>query len=144
MTSTKTTLNEITLSRIQDPVAMGLDNLKVPKTTCGFYVNHLVKEIPTPAVRDIVGSVFEDLLRLLECLSLSERHLRQVDAAPETFALFQIIHDEARALVKFIHDEALTCQEMTEEIAETLDVIPSAINYDRHRYLENNHLVADS
>jgi hypothetical protein len=144
MTSTKTTLNEITLSRIQGPVAMGLRNLQVPKTTCGYHVNHLLKEIPSPAVRDIVGSVFEDLLRLLECLSLSERHLRQVDAASETFALFQIIHDEARTLVKFIHDEALPCEEMTEETAETLDGITFAINHDLHRVFENQQRGADS
>ena len=144
MTSTKTTLNEITLSRMQDPDSIGLLNLQVPKTTCGYHVNHLVKEIPSPAVRDVVGTVFENLLRLLECLSLSESHLRQADAATETFALFQIIHDEARALVKFIGDEALTCEEMTEEVAETLDGITFAINHDLHRVFENQQRGEDS
>jgi hypothetical protein len=137
MTSNKTTLNEITFSRMQHPDSFELLNLHVPKTTCGYHVNHLVKEIPSPAVRDIVGAVFEDLLRLLECLSLLESHLRQADAASETFALFQIIHDEARALVKFISDEALTCEAMNEETAETLDGITFAINHDLHRVFEN-------
>ena len=91
-----------------------------------------------------MGTVFEDLLRLLECLSLSESHLRQADAASETFALFQIIHDEARALVKFISDEALTCEEMTEEVAETLDGITFAINHDLHRVFENQQRGEDS
>ena len=129
---------------MQDPDSVGLLNLQVPKTTCGYHVNHLVKEIPSPAVRDVVGKVFEDLLRLLECLSLSESHLRQADAAPETFALFKIIHDEARALVKFIRDEALTCEELTEEVAETLDGITFAINHDLHRVFENQQRGADS
>lgn len=144
MTSTKTTLNKITLSRMQGPDSIGLLNLQVPKTTCGYHVNHLVKEIPSQTVRDIVGTVFEDLLRLLECLSLSESHLRQADAASETFALFQIIHDEARALVKFIRDEALMCEELTEELAETLDGITFAINHDLHRVFENQQRGADS
>ena len=122
---------------MQHTESIGLLNLQVPKTTCGYHINHLVKEIPSPAVRDIVGAVFEDLLRLLECLSLSESHLRQADAASETFALFQIIHDEARALVKFISDEALVCEAMTEEVAETLDGITFAINHDLHRVFEN-------
>lgn len=144
MTSTKTTSNEITLSRLQHSESIGLLNLHVPKTTCGYHINHLVKEIPSPAVRDIVGTVFEDLLRLLECLSLSESHLRQADAASETFALFQIIHDEARALVKFISDEALTCKAMNEEAAETLDGITFAINHDLHRVFENQQRGADA
>ena len=144
MTSTKTTLNEVTLSRMQNTDSSGLLNLQVPKTACGYHVNHLVKEIPSPAVRDVVGTVFEDLLRLLECLSMSESHLRQADAASETFALFKIIHDEARALVKFIRDEALTCEELTEEVAETLDGITFAINHDLHRVFENQQRGADS
>ena len=144
MTSTKTISNEITLSRMQPSDSVGLLSLNVPKTTCGYLITHLVKEIPSPAVRDIVGTVFEDLLRLLECLSLSESHLRQADAAAETFALFQIIHDEARALVKFISDEALTCEAMTEEVAETLDGITFAIDHDLHRVFENQPRGADA
>jgi hypothetical protein len=144
MTSTKTTSSEITLSRMRHSDSIGLLNLHVPKTACGYHINHLVKEIPSPAVRDIVGTVFEDLLRLLECLSLSESHLRQADAASETFALFQIIHDEARTLVKFISDEALTCEALTEEVAEALDGITFAINHDLHRVFENQQHGADA
>ena len=128
---------------MQHSESIGPLNLHIPKTTCGYHINHLVREIPSPAVRDTVGTVFEDLLRLLECLSLSESHLRQADAASETFALFQIIHDEARALVKFISDEALTCEAMTEEVAETLDGITFAINHDLHRVFEHQQRGAD-
>ena len=144
MTSTKTTSDEITPSRMQHSDSLELLNLHVPKTTCGYHIDHLVKEIPSPAVRDIVGTVFEDLLRLLECLGLSESHLRQADAASETFALFQIIHDEARALVKFISNEALRCEAMTEEVAETLDGITFAINHDLHRVFENQERDGDA
>ena len=144
MTSTKTISNEITLSPMQHSDSIGLLNLHVPKTTCGYHIIHLVKEIPSPTVRNVVGTVFEDLLRLLECLSLSESHLRQADAASETFALFQIIHDEARALVKFISDEALTCEAMSEDVAEALDGITFAINHDLHRVFENQQHGADA
>jgi hypothetical protein len=112
-------------------------NLNVPETTCGNHANQVVEEISSPAVREIVGTVFEDLLRLLECLSLIEIHLRQVDAASETFALFQIIHDEARALVKFISEDALTSEAISEELSETLDGITFAINHDLQRVFEN-------
>jgi hypothetical protein len=129
---------------MQHSDSIELLSLHVPKTPCGYHINHLVKKSPSPSVRDIVGTVFEDLLRLLECLSLSESHLREADAASETFALLQIIHDEARALVKFISDEALTCEAMTEEVAETLDGITFAINHDLQRVLENQQRGADA
>jgi hypothetical protein len=144
MTLTKTTSNEILVAPLQHPNSGGQLYLRVPSTTCGYHVNHVVKEISSPAVKEIVGTVFEDLLRLLECLSLIESHLRQADAAPETFALFQIINDEARALVKFISDEALTCEAITPEVSETLDGITFAINHDLHRVFENQQRGADA
>ena len=82
------------------------------------------------------STVFKDLLRLLECLSLIEAHLRQVDAAEETFALFQIIHDEARVLVEFIRQDGLNCDSMDEELTDTLDGITFAVNHDLQRVFE--------
>ncbi len=119
------------------PKAIEPLQLNVPETTCGYHVDLAVKEISSPAVRQIMGTVFEDLLRLLECLNLIESHLRQIDAASETFEFFQIIHDEARALVKFISEDALNCEAMSEELSETLDGIAFAINHDLQRVFEN-------
>jgi hypothetical protein len=134
----------MSLSQMQYSKSVRSPNLKVPRTACGYHVDHLVKKISSLAVREIVGTVFEDLLRLLECLSLIERHLRQADEASETFALFQIIHDEARALLKFISDEALTCEAVSEEVSETLDGIMFAINHDLHRVFENRQRGVDA
>ena len=140
MTSTKTKPNKIAPSQIQRYKPVGVPDLHVPRTTCSYIVDHMVKEISSPTVREIVGTVFEDLLRLLECLSLIETRLRHADAGSETIALFQIIHDEARAVVKYISDEALTCEAMSEEVFETLDGITFAINHDLHRVFDNQQL----
>jgi hypothetical protein len=99
-------------------------------------IDRVVRQIRSPDVRDIIGTVFQDLLRLLECLDLIEGHLRQVDAAEETFALFQLIHDEARSLVEFIRTDALNCEVMTEDLADTLDGITFALNHDLQRVFE--------
>ena len=80
----------------------------VGQKTCGYQINQVIQGIDLPDVREIVGTVFQNLLALLECLDLIESHLRQVDAADETFALFQVIHDEARTLVEFIQTDALS------------------------------------
>ena len=111
--------------------------LRVPDANnCRLQLQQVVREIETPEVGEIAETVFNDLLRLLECLSLIESHLRQVDAAEETFALFQIIHDEARVLVDFIRKDALNCSAMGEELSDTLDGITFAINHDLQRVFE--------
>lgn len=136
MTLTQSHPSESTLSQILRHAQSGRLNLNVPETTCGRHISQLVRDISSPEVRGIVGTVFEDLFRLLECLSLIESHLRPIDAASETLALFQIIHDEARAFVKFINDDVLTCKAMDGQLSEALDGITFAINHDLRRVFE--------
>src|SRR6266496_2611203 len=98
--------------------------------SCRTQIDRIVHDIQTAPVREIVGRVFGDLLRLLECLSLTQGHLRQIDLAEETLAVFQIIHDEARALVMFIREDAMPCEAINDELSETLDGISFAVNHD--------------
>lgn len=93
---------------------------------CRLQIDRVVGEIDSPDVCEIVDTVFKDLLRLLECLSLIESHLRQVDASEETFALFQIIHEEARVLVEFIRQDGLNCDSPVRFIAPENSVSPRA------------------
>jgi len=91
----------------------------------------------SPGLSVLVGTVFQDLLRLLECVELVGNHLRQVDAAEETLALFQLIHDEGRKLVDFIRTDALNSDSLTEELAATLDGITFALNHDLQRVFDS-------
>ncbi|MGI8838200.1 MAG: hypothetical protein ACR2H4_16420 [Pyrinomonadaceae bacterium] len=101
-------------------------------------IHDVVRNIESPAVREIVGVVFADLLRLLDCLDLIEVHLRKVEYAEHTFAMFQLINDDARDLVDFIHNEALKSEVLTEELFDTLDGISFAVNHDLQRVFETN------
>ena len=105
-------------------------------TNSRLQIDRVVNQIASPQERQLVGAVFQDLLRLLECLSLIENHLRQVDAAAETFALFQLIHDEARMLVDFIREDGLSCVARNEDLVDTLDGITFAVNHDLQRVFE--------
>lgn len=105
--------------------------------TCSFHINRLVEQIDSPELKGLIGVVFQDLVRLLECVGLVENHLHQVDAADETFALFQLIHDEARKLVEFIRTDALNSNLLTEELADTLDGVTFALNHDLHRVFDS-------
>ena len=100
-------------------------------------MDRVVREIESPEVRKIVDTVFKDLLRLLECLGLIESHLRQADAAGETFALFQIIHDEARVLLDYIREDGLNCGAMNDELIDALDGITFAVSHDLQRVFES-------
>jgi hypothetical protein len=111
---------------------------------CRFQISCVVRDIESPIVRETIGVVFDDLLRLLECLDLIECHLRKVESAQQTFELFQLIHDDARALVDFIHAEALRRDLMTEELFDTLDGIAFAVNHDLQRVFENGPNVPTS
>lgn len=109
---------------------------KPDHTSCRFQIDRVVNQIESPQERQLIGAVFQDMLRLLECLSMIESHLRQVDAAAETFALFQLIHDEARVLVDFIREDGLSCVSRNEDLVDTLDGITFAVNHDLQRVFE--------
>jgi hypothetical protein len=103
---------------------------------CRSQIGCLVGEIESPAIREVVDVVFNDLLRLLECLDLIEVHLRKVEFAEQTFELFQLIHDDARVLVDFIHTKGLRPEVMTQDLFDILDGISFAVNHDLQRVFE--------
>ena len=105
--------------------------------TCRRHLDQVVRQIESPAIRETVCTVFQDLSRLLECLNLVECHLRQVDRAVDTFAFFQLIHDDARALVNFIRRDALNAAVIGDELAETLDGIAFAVHHDLQRVFDS-------
>jgi hypothetical protein len=112
-------------------------------TSCRLQIDRVVTGIESSQERQLIGAVFQDLLRLLECLNLIESHLRQVDAAAETFALFQLIHDEARVLVDFIREDGLNCVARNEDLVDALDGITFAVNHDLQRVFENPNSAAN-
>lgn len=112
--------------------------------TCRFQIEQLVRQIDSPELKGLIGVVFQDLLRLLECVGLIENYLRQVDEAEETFALFQLVHDEARKLVEFIRTDALNSNVLSEELGETLDGITFALKHDLQRVFDTGQEVSSS
>jgi hypothetical protein len=103
---------------------------------CRSQISYLVSDIESQSVREVVSVVFNDLLRLLECLDLIEVHLRKVESAEQTFELFQLIHADASGLVDFIHNKALRF--VPKELFDTLDGISFAVNHDLQRVFETS------
>src|SRR5687768_7161431 len=141
MISTKLISNHPTTSNPFVPgrhLGLGLvANLSAPEPpTCRFHINRVVQQIDSPELKGLIGVVFQDLLRLLECVGLIENYLRQVDAAEETFALFHLVHEEARKLVEFIRTDALNSNVLSEELGDTLDGVTFALNHDLQRVFD--------
>ena len=105
---------------------------------CRSQISCLVSDIESLGIRELVGVVFNDLLRLLECLDLIEVHLRKVEFAEQTFELFQLIHDDASGLVDFINATGLKPEIVTQELFDTLDGISFAVNHDLQRVFETS------
>jgi hypothetical protein len=140
MTLADSTLNQLALAESLSSTRRA-ESAKIVKPdisapSCSFHLSKLVKTIQTPQVREIVETVFQDLLRLLDCLHPIESQLDRLDEAEEALSLFQAIHDEASALVKFIREEALTCEELDQELYDTLDGITFAVSHDLQRVFE--------
>lgn len=108
-------------------------------TECRSYLENMVEGISGIRTRRVVGTVFQDLLRLLECLSILEGHLRHVNTAEETLAFFQLIRDEARSLIEFIKTDAMNCNEVFGELADTLDGLAFALSHDLRRVFEGEY-----
>jgi hypothetical protein len=105
---------------------------------CRSQIGCVVSGIESPTIREVIDVVFQDLLRLLECLDMIEVHLRKVEFAEQTFEVFQLIHDDARVLVDFIHTEALRPEVVPQDLFDTLDGISFAINHDLQRVFETS------
>ena len=115
----------------------GLPTQESRRSPVRLQIDLLVEHIEDRTVRDLVYTVFEDLLCLLESLDLIESDLHTVDHARETLVLFQLIHDEARALMEFIRTNALSVDAITETLHETLDGIAFAMSHDLQRVFES-------
>jgi hypothetical protein len=100
---------------------------------CSWHLDRVVDEIANPEVKTIVRTVFQDLLRLLECLRLIETHLTYVDKAEQTFAFLHLMYDEARALVDFIQGDALDTESIQGDLANALDGVSFALTHDLRR-----------
>ena len=117
------------------PRPSGPSQLEPP--VCRSHIERLLQEIDSPELRAVIGPVFHDLLRLLECVGLVENYLSKIEAADETFALFQSVNDEARNLVNLIRSQTLRSMLVSKELADTLDGITFAINHDLQRVFDN-------
>lgn len=82
-----------------------------------------------------VRRIFNDLVRLLDCLRLMEANLHQVG---ETLALLELVQADTLALLDFTEKHALQTEGISERLYEVLDGMSFALRHEVRRVFEND------
>ncbi|MCM3904158.1 MAG: hypothetical protein ND866_20840 [Pyrinomonadaceae bacterium] len=82
-----------------------------------------------------VRQIFNDLVRLLDCLRLMEGNLHQVS---ETLALLEIVQADTLSLLDFTEKEALQTDGISERLYEVLDGMSFALRHEVRRVFEED------
>lgn len=82
-----------------------------------------------------VRQIFNDLVRLLDCLRLMEANLHQVS---ETLSLLEIVQADTLSLLDFTEKEALQTDGISERLYEVLDGMSFALRHEVRRVFEDD------
>jgi hypothetical protein len=82
-----------------------------------------------------VRRIFNDLVRMLDCLRLMEANLHQVG---ETLALLELVQADTIALLDFTEKEALQTEGISERLHEVLDGMSFALRHEVRRVFEDD------
>jgi hypothetical protein len=82
-----------------------------------------------------VRRIFNDLVRLLDCLRLMEPNIHQVG---ETLALLELVQSDTIALLDFTENQALQTEGISERLYEVLDGMSFALRHEVRRVFEDD------
>lgn len=82
-----------------------------------------------------VRRIFNDLVRLLDCLRLMESNLHQVG---ETLALLELVQSDTLALLDFTEKQALHTEGISQRLYEVLDGMSFALRHEVRRVFEDD------
>lgn len=82
-----------------------------------------------------VRQIFNDLVRLLDCLRLMEANLHQVS---ETLALLELVQADTLSLLDFTEKEALQTDGISERLYEVLDGMSFALRHEVRRVFDDD------
>jgi len=88
-----------------------------------------------PPILQAVRQIFNDLVRLLDCLRLMEANLPQVS---ETLALLELVQADTIALLDFTENRALNTDGISERLYDVLDGMSFALRHEVRRVFEDD------
>ena len=100
-----------------------------------WQINTILTKTETQLGMDVVKRIFNDLVRLLECLKIMEGNLHQ---GSENFFLLELIRVDTIALLDFTENEALKIEGLNESLFEVLDGMSFALRHEVKRVFEDD------
>jgi hypothetical protein len=104
-----------------------------------WQINTILTKTGTQLGIDAVRRIFNDLVRLLECLKLMEPNLHH---GRENFILLELIRLDTIALLDFTENEALRIDGLNENLFEVLDGMSFALRHELKRVFEEDEEVS--
>jgi hypothetical protein len=100
-----------------------------------WQINTILTKTGQQLGMDAVKRIFNDLVRLLECLKIMEGNLHQ---GSENFILLDLIRIDTIALLDFTENEALQIEGLNENLFEVLDGMSFALRHEVKRVFEDD------
>lgn len=137
MQVTEPNLNGIAPPSIQDGGQAGLRGLVPPpkQPTLESQIELILGNTEYLPILKAVRRIFNDLVRLLDCLRLMEANLHQVG---ETLALLELVQADTLSLLDFTEKKALHTEGISERLYEVLDGMSFALRHEVRRVFEED------
>jgi hypothetical protein len=130
-------LNDIAPPSIHDGGQAGLRPVNpLPKQpTLESQIDLILGNTEYLPILQAVRRIFNDLVRLLDCLRLMEANIHQVS---ETLALLEIVQADTLLLLDFTEKQALQSDGISERLYEVLDGMSFALRHEVRRVFEDD------
>lgn len=132
----KPNLNDIAPPSNRDGGESGLSPVPHPKQpSLESQIDLILGNTEYLPILQAVRRIFNDLVRLGDCLRLMEPHLNQVG---ETLALLELIHVDTLALLDFTENQAVKTEGISDVLYTVLDGMSFALRHEVRRVFEED------
>jgi len=92
--------------------------------------------VEDPVVRDLLQTIFSEVLRIFNRLSLIQQKLNELDTLQENLSILEIVQFEVRYLIEFVEARAMYTTGVSKGLLETFDGISYGMSHDVKRVFE--------
>jgi hypothetical protein len=99
-------------------------------------INVALDTVEDPVVRELLQTIFTEVLRVFSRLSLIHQKLNELDTLLENLSIFELLQFEVRYLIEFIEARAMYTPGLSQRLLETFDGISYGMSHDVKRVFE--------
>src|SRR5437867_5473102 len=106
------------------------------KARLQFEIKVSLDPIADGVVRELLRTIFNEILRVFDRLSLVESNLQKLDTLLENLSILELLQFEIRYLIEFIEAKAMYTAGIGQRLHDTFDGISYGISHDVKRVFE--------